>query len=221
MKNTIPVSLSQLLVVLLLIAPIKQFAQFGSSVASIRPTVDMIIINSGDFNSIKEAKLFNLEFDYSKMKVGFYKTEEEYVNRKVKENNDKEPGKGELWKSGWLAARKKRYEPAFEKYFNKTVAKKLLVIKQGADSAKYTLIVRTIFTESGINYGFGRQTSYVSFKYDFYEKGNATPLLSLIQDNVSGANSGAYDADSRIAGSYALAGKILGKYFLREFKKTK
>jgi len=171
-------------------------------------------VASGDVKPILSEKEINIQYDYAGMKVGKGFTEEEYVNEKVTEYNKKEAGKGDKWKAGWVNARAERYQPKFEELMNKQLEDK--GIKHGKfPNSKYTLIVKTTYTEPGYNVGVMKQPSFVDFEFYYVETANPTTIVSkIVLMRVMGAQAMGfdYDAGSRIAESYAKAGKILGKH---------
>src|ERR1700743_789912 len=73
----------------------------------------------GNLNALKGVKKMNLQFDYSKMGVGKFATEEEYLSKKKDDYNKKESGKGDEWAKSWVADRKNRFEPQFKELFAK------------------------------------------------------------------------------------------------------
>lgn len=172
----------------------------------------------GDFTFLKGQKSLNVEYDYSNMKVGKNLTEEKYVNDKVKEYNKKESGKGDKFKEGWEGSRAKRYEPKFETLINKSLAKSNMKVAQGAD-AKYTLVVKTVYTEPGFNVGVMKKPASVNFEFIFKDA-SGKQKAKYILDNVPGAQAMGYDFDagSRIAECYAKGGKMLGSYIAKDLK---
>lgn len=206
-------NLNLLAIFAFLIIPFAQYAQFGSY---------KIIQKSGETSALKDQQVINLVFDYSNVKVGAYNSESEYIDKKVKEYQEKDPAKAEKWKAGWINARKERYEPKFEELFNKTMKKNNIVAKQGATDAKYTLVVKTTFIEPGFNVGVAKKPAFVNFEYDFIENSSKAPALSLYQNNVIGSQAAGFDFDvsSRVAESYAKGGKMLGGYIAKDLKKA-
>lgn len=100
-------------------------------------------------------------------------------------------------KRAGINARKERYEPAFEKLFNKTMSKMGIEGKQGVGDTKYTLIVKTTFVEPGFNIGIARKPAFCNFEYNFVETADmAKPVMELYQNNVLGASGGGFDYDS-------------------------
>ncbi len=173
-----------------------------------------IKLESGSIDAIKKEKKLNVQYDYSSFGVGKMKTEEEYLKKKSDEYNEKEPGKGEKFREGWIGARKERYEPKFESLINDVLKKSGVSVGNNPD-AKYTLIVKTTFVEPGYNIGIMKQAAYVSFEYIFVETANPSTIVAkLSQQKVPGSQVMGYDYDAgtRIAESYAKGGKMLGKF---------
>jgi len=60
---------------------------------------------SPDIEEMKKEKIINLEFSFDSMAIVDpevrYKSEEEYIQRKVKEHNEEKPGKGDEWQVEW------------------------------------------------------------------------------------------------------------------------
>lgn len=177
-----------------------------------------IVKIEGDLSFLKSANDLNLQYDYSNMGVGKFKTEEEYVKSKVDEHNQKEAGKGDKWKESWEGSRQRVYHPKFEELFNKNAGIKA---SQNNENAKYTLIVKTVFTEPGFNVGVAKKPAAVSFEYIFVETGTDKVVAKYSQKNVPGAQAMGYDYDTstRISESYAKAGKTFGKFAAKGTKK--
>lgn len=176
-------------------------------------------IKKGNLNFLKGVKEINVKYDYSNMGVGKFKNEQDYIDKKVKEYNEKEAGKGDKWKEGWEGARTTRYEPKFEELINKQLEKLKIRVYQDMEDAKYTLTVVTTFTEPGINIGIYKQPAYCNFKYVFTDE-NGKVVAELLQNKVPGSQFTGYDFDagSRIAESYAKGGKELGKTIYKALK---
>ena len=176
-------------------------------------------LKSGSLEALKSEKSMKVQYDYSNMKIGKDETEEQYTSKKVAEHNQKEPGKGDAWLKAWVGAREQRYQPKFQELFNKTSESRQ--ISETNNNAKYTLIVKTIHTEPGFNVGVMKRPSSVDFVFHVVETANPTNIIAeLTLDNVPGSQAMGYDYDagSRIAESYAKAGKMLGKFFESKIK---
>jgi hypothetical protein len=188
---------------------------------SIAGFAQRITQKSGSVAVLKGQTTLNVEYDYSNFGVGKFENEADFVSKKVEEHNAKEAGKGDEWKEGWISARENRYEPKFEELFNKGAEKLGLKVVGGDKTAKYTLIVRTTFLEPGFNVGVMRKPASVNFEFDIVETASPSKKVSEQSlNNVPGAQFGGYDFDigSRVAESYAKAGKVLAVYLLKELK---
>lgn len=175
---------------------------------------------SGSVSALNGQTTLNVEYDYSNFGVGKFENEADFVNKKVEEYNAKEAGKGDKWKDGWISAREDRYEPKFEELFNKGAEKLGLQVVNGKKDAKYTLIVRTIFVEPGFNIGVMKKPAYVNFEFDIVETAGRSKVSEQTLSNVPGTQYAGYDFDigSRVAESYAKAGKVLAAYLAKELK---
>lgn len=72
----------------------------------------------GDLSAVKGQSSFNIEFDYSDMAVGKFKKESDYIEKRRKEINEKEAGKGDSWAESWVSDRESRFEPKFLELIN-------------------------------------------------------------------------------------------------------
>ncbi len=72
-----------------------------------------IKVVSGDITVLKGQSELDVVFDYSGMGVGKFKSEEEYVIKKIKDYNKKEAGRGDKWAKAWVEDRNSRFEPKF------------------------------------------------------------------------------------------------------------
>lgn len=167
-------------------------------------------MRSGSFSALKGEKSVNLQFTYDKMMVGKY-AEADYLEKKAKEYDEKEPGRGDSFKSAWVADRVARFEPKFEELFNDGGT--LSGSRDNAD-AKYTFIVNTDFTEPGYNIGISKMPASINATIRLVEKASGNELGAMLVVGVPGSQFGGYDYDtgSRLAESYAKLGKELRKY---------
>jgi hypothetical protein len=171
-----------------------------------------IKVLDGSLAVIKGVSKMNLQFDYSAMSVGKFKTEAEYVEKKKGEYNKKEDGKGDKWEKDWIADRKDRYEPQFTELFNKS-SDGVKVGEYGSE--KYTLIVKTTKTEPGYNIAISRKNAEIEGEILVVETANpGAVVLRMSFEKALGRSFGGYDYDTgfRIQEAYADLGKALGKY---------
>ena len=108
-----------------------------------------MVVKSGSLDFLKGQKTLLVKYDYSNMAVGKYDKEADYIDTKVKELNDAEPGKGDKWKEDWFGKRTSAYEPSFEELFNKGLEKNGLSCNQKATDAVYSMTIHTTFTDVG------------------------------------------------------------------------
>lgn len=174
----------------------------------------------GNCDFLKNEKSINIEYDYSEMSVGKFDTEEEYVNKKVAEHNEKEAGKGDKWKESWEGSRQRVFHPKFEALFNKGLAKRGLSGSQDATDSKYTLIVKTLFLEPGFNIGVMSKAASTNLEYIFVETESRKVVARFSQSGIPGAQAMGmdFDASTRISESYAKGGKMLAAYIYKQLK---
>ena len=165
----------------------------------------------GDLKSLAGQQEIITEFDYSQMKVGKFDKEEEYVSKKKEEYNKKEAGRGDNWAKAWVDDRKNRFEPKFNELFAKSSG-----ITSGTSSgSKYTMIVKTTFTEPGYNIGVWRGNAEINAEIIIVETADRKKIVAKIKmDKALGRTFGGYDFDTglRIGEAYADGGKALGKF---------
>ena len=177
-------------------------------------------LKSGDVNMLKGEKLMNLQFDYSNLAVGKFKSDDEYVASKTKEMNKKKAGSGDEWAEKWKADRESRYHPTFERSMNKILDRVNSGVRDGGKDVKYTLIVHVTFMEQGFS-SFGYLPSkkpFISLNVDVVETANPSKILANIdmkheEGHVYGDLE--VDAGSRIQGCYDEAGDDLAGFLVR------
>jgi hypothetical protein len=169
----------------------------------------------GDPSVIKNESNINIEFTYDNISVGKFDNEKDYIKKKTDEYNAKDPGRGDIWAKNWISDRQNRYEPKFTDLYTITSHKTL------SKDAKYTLIFKTKSIEPGYNVAGGmvafggRKSAEVDAEVWIVETANRNNKIAVITiDNSPGGTWGGYDYDTgtRIAESYAMAGKKLAKY---------
>jgi len=178
-----------------------------------------IKVTKGDLSFLKGQTSVLLEYDYSNMAVGKFENEADYVNKKVTEYNEKEPGRGDSWKESWEGDRASRFEPKFEELMNKYTSKVGCEFDQTNVDAQYTMIVKTVFTEPGFNVGVMRKDAMINVVIQFVEKANPDNVIAeMTIDNVPGrtAMGNDYDTGLRLSEAYAMAGKALGSYLVKK-----
>lgn len=171
-----------------------------------------IITEKGKLTDLAGESKFKLEYNYDNFAVGKYPTEQAYIDYKKGEYAKKDAATAEKFEAGWKSAREKYYQPKFEELINKSLGGKATVLPSNTD-AKYTLILKTTFIEPGFNVGVMKQPAYINVEYIFVETANpSNVVVKMSQSKIPGSQYGGYDFDAstRIAESYAKAGKMLG-----------
>ena len=180
-----------------------------------------ILLLEGDLSFMKDVQDLHVVYDFNALEVGDYPSEKAYKDKKVKELNDKESGRGDKWSESWERDKEVRFPEKFEELLEKGLAGNKVNAERNNDNANYTLTVKTKFIEPGYNIGITSKPAAASFEYIFTEKGDDTKVLArLSQKMVPGANAmGAdFDTGGRIAESYAKAGKMLAAFIVKNLK---
>jgi len=64
----------------------------------------------------------------------------------------KKPGDGDRWAQAWQDDRTRLFQPSFLKELNDKLEKQGVVAKENASDAKYTLVVKTVLVNVGLQY---------------------------------------------------------------------
>ena len=161
-------------------------------------------------------KTIQFVFNYNNIEIGKKKMPEaKYIEKKVKDYNKKEAGRGDKWKNSWIADRAKRHEPKFLKLLSETCNKADFTMEGG----DYIATVKTIFLEPGFNIGITRKDALVSVVVEFVSMSDPDKVIgSITVLKATGRIFGGMDFDNggRITEAYAKAGKALGKYLCKK-----
>lgn len=170
---------------------------------------------SGNLGDLSSVKMYKFEFIYDDVKVGKFDNEEDYIEKKVTEYNQKEPGSGDKWKISWKEDRDNRYHGKFEKLFNEVLAKKDVKGGREIDSENVVQIYTT-FIEPGFNVGMARRDAMINLKLVFLKGGNEVATLNVDKAPGSMPFGTDFDTGSRIAEAYAKAGKEVAAYLAKK-----
>ena len=136
--------------------------------------------------------------------------EDEFIKDKQSELNKKESGKGDTWAKSWVSDRQSRFEPQFKEEFEKQSDAKL----NTNPSAKYTLVMRTVHTETGYHIGISSRPAFIDAEVKIVETANPSNVIAVIAVNdAPGRMAFGMDFDTgvRLSEAYAKAGKEVGK----------
>lgn len=171
-----------------------------------------IKVVSGDLNNLQGITELRIEYDYSDLGVGKFDVEADYIDKKVKELNEDEPGSGDSWKEKWFEDRSLKFEPKFEELLSEYAP----FIKSGQDvQAEITLIVHTTFIEPGFNVGVSRKPALINLELTFLKGDEELVVISMLKSPGNAAMGFDFDTGYRISEAYAKAGKSLGKYLTK------
>lgn len=176
-----------------------------------------IVLTSGSLAPLKGEKVLGFEFTYHEMQVGKM-TEEEYINKKVNDYNDKEQGRGDMWRANWVNDRTERYEPKFIELFDKYMADKS--IRAGQEGANYVIVLNTDFTEPGFNVGVVRKNAAIDLTGRIIKIDTDEVIATFRIKNASANNFWGTDFDSgyRIQETYGKAGREFAKFLIKKGK---
>jgi hypothetical protein len=166
-------------------------------------------VKSGAIDFLKNQKNLLVKYDYSNMAVGKYDKEADYIDFKVKEGNDAEPGKGDKWKEDWFGKRTTAYEPSFEELFNKGLEKNGLSCSKTASGAEYSLTIHTTFTDVGYFIGISSKPAYINAEITFTKIATNEVVAVITAEKVPGVGG--------IKESYAKLGKSLASMISKKF----
>ncbi len=164
----------------------------------------------GSLQGLKEQTSYDIKFSYDSMVIGRGIPEAEYLANLSARWNAKEPGKGAAFVKKWFDDRKLQYEPEFNKNFEKHSN-----IKLNDTNAKYTLLLKTNFTEGGWDAGIEGSCAIIAGELWVVESVDNSKVKAKISIRDSqGKNNfgGDFEMTNRIKSAYGSAGKWLGIY---------
>lgn len=188
-------------------------------------------LKSGDLSVLKGQKMINIAYDYSKMEVGKFKTENEYVKKGTDDRNTKKPGTGDDWAAKWNSGKTEKYQPTFEESFNDQVKDCGFILKPD-QAATYTLLVHTNAMEVGVETVVmgSAKSAAIKLLVDIVESSSPEKVIAVIEMeakpksnmrmSVGGVpvNKEVYDPTLRVSECYETAGKQIGKMICKELK---
>lgn len=169
-------------------------------------------IVSGDFDFLRGQETVAVKFDFND--VTFYNeqlSEQEYIDRRIKEIDEKEPGESANWLKDWENFRNNRFLEKFVTIATENSKKSSIqFVKDG--QAPYTLIVKATWIYPGWFGGVMKQHAKISTLLSFVETGNPNNTLLVIEaDKAPGdiAFVGIPNNNDRIAEGFAKTAKTL------------
>jgi hypothetical protein len=173
---------------------------------------------------LKQENQVNLEYVYDGMTVRPDKKEvpeQDYIARKVAEFDRKEAGRGELWREHWFGNRAGIYQPKFCEALNQRLSAKKIDLQFGSfKQAKYTLVLKTTYTELGWKFSDVIQHPFlINAQATFVETQNRTNVPAEITIIKAPGSAVGSDFGGRgLAEAYGNAGKELGIFLSKKLK---
>jgi hypothetical protein len=172
-------------------------------------------LESGSIEPFRAARAFNLQYDYSEMRVFEGISDADYMGKKVARLNAEQAGRGDRWKESWIGDRTSLYQPKFEDELRRALARKHLDVRVGPNpDAKYTLLVKTTYCAVWHKIGKLQVDAIV------YETGTrVNPLAVLsVKETYHDAWGNPHSDGYRLQTTYGMAGKDFGTYFAKNLK---
>ena len=166
----------------------------------------------GSLKNLKDIKVYTMEFDYTDVQIPKYDNEEAFLKDKMNKREEKEAGKGEIFKKSWFDDRPNRYHPKFIESFNKRFDDSMIKVQE--EEADYTMKIHTTKLYAGYNVGVVRKNAEIDATVTIFETGTPSNVLfSGSFKDVQGSGAMGYDYDSgyRISECYAKLAKSFAK----------
>jgi hypothetical protein len=175
---------------------------------------DDIKLESGNLGFLKGQTTICVKYAYDGMMVD-KKTDEEFINFQVGEQNKGGAGKGEDWLSHWKNDRAGRYQPLFEERINKVLHKRSVEVSPKATDAKYTLIMKVVAVHPGwAGWGLIHDGSRIDETATFVETAQPEHVLAVISLKKVDGNGYDYNVFGRVSDAFGNCGKQLGHFLL-------
>jgi len=188
------------------------FLLFGLiiSLSSLELNAQRIRLIDGDPGVLQGIHRLNIQYDYSQMAVGNYADERDYINKKREELNAKKDGRGDQWVKDWVSDRQTLFQPMFEDLFSKYSG----LVVGNLPSERYTLIIKTTFTEPGYNVYVSHRMAFINGEALIVETANPEHIIAKFTIYHSPGRDALgfdYATGTRIKEAYAAAGKAFGR----------
>jgi hypothetical protein len=177
----------------------------------------MKMTSGSDLSFLKGTTKFMVKFSYDNMIVGKM-SENDYLAKRSKELDEKEPGRGDIWKKKWVEDRQARFEPKFFELLNNVIGEKGVAAGEQFADAQYIIEVKTTWTEPGYYVGVSSRPAFISGTIIFTAAKDPSKQLAVIEFTKAPGNSvgATWDTGERIKESYAKLGKTLGKFMIKQ-----
>lgn len=179
-------------------------------------------VTKGDFGFLKGAKELSVEFNYDNLRLMKDNlTNDEYVEKRAAELNEKNKGNGDRWKRKWDESAEEIWNPKFIELLGKYYGDKNdMNIGEALPGSKYTLIVDVVWIYPGWDAAVMKQPAKVSTVLRFVETANkANVLLEITTKEAPGDQWGSnFSNETRIGEGFAKTAKSLAKMLDKKVK---
>lgn len=182
---------------------------FISALFALNLPAQNVKLIEGNPDFLANQKVIKVKFVYDEnLKIG-KTSEKDYLDKKVKDLNKKEAGKGDTWLEEYYDDRTSVFEPKFMGYFNQIVAPFGVSLQKISDQAEYLMIVNTTFIEPGFNIGYMDKPASVNFEITFTPVNDETKVLAkyTLMKSPGGVYGIEFDFGTRIGEAYAIGGQ--------------
>lgn len=169
---------------------------------------------SGNLSALKGVTSIDLKFVYPEgMHVGKM-TQQDYMEKHMKEAEAKQAGGGEKWKQMYFDDREQHFAPKFTDLFNSGLKKIGMDARENNEEAKIQLIVKTTFMEPGFNIGIQSRPAFINLELTFINKETNEEIAKFILKKAPGT--AYYDFGVRVGEAYAKAAKSFAKFLYKK-----
>jgi hypothetical protein len=169
---------------------------------------------SGNLSALKGVTSIDLKFVYPEgMHVGSM-TQQDYMEKHMKEAEAKQAGGGEKWKQMYFDDREQHFAPKFTDLFNSGLKKIGMDARENNEEAKIQLIVKTTFMEPGFNIGIQSRPAFINLELTFINKETNEEIAKFILKKAPGT--AYYDFGVRVGEAYAKAAKSFAKFLYKK-----
>ncbi len=185
------------------------------------PTADAakIKVVDGDLAGLASHRRIYVEWDYDDLMIGKKRdklTDEAYIQRKVDEKEQDEPGSGMSWKERWLGDREAVYHPKMKTLFDKYADKTDTTLTFDESQGDIKMHVDVTWIEPGWYAGVMERNAEADMTMTLTSMdGSETFAVIEVSRAIGDARPSVAD---RVGEAYAWTGKYFAKLFKKKAK---
>jgi hypothetical protein len=165
---------------------------------------------TGNLQAIKSATAFNVVVSPDIQTMGSKgEPDSVYIEKRVREMNDKKAGRGDAWIKEWNETLK-NIQPAFLEGLNSVFSKKGIVFGPAEAGAEYTFRVTT----GNVLEFMG--DIFIALQLDVVKTNDPSVTVATVRFPANWGSSKSKQFDGRAENSYYTAGLLFGKYLQKE-----